>query len=59
MSAQKRRFSVTFTSPYIRRLKGLVKEGLYIDDQDAIRHAMRRLFEYHNVPIMPEEVSSW
>lgn len=59
MSVSKRRFSVTFTTAYISRLKRLVAEGLYIDDQDAIRHAMRRLFDHHGIPLMPEEASGW
>jgi Arc/MetJ-type ribon-helix-helix transcriptional regulator len=54
---EKKRFSVTFTTPYIQRLDRLVKEGLYIDHQAAIRAAMRRLFEYHKIPLTIEEVS--
>jgi len=45
----KRRFSVTLTTPYIKALNQLVEEGLYMDHQDAIRHALRRLFQYHGI----------
>ena len=45
----KKRFSVTLTKPYIEALNRLVDEGLYIDHQDAIRDALRRLFQYHKI----------
>lgn len=48
-NADKRRFSVTLTRPYIEALDSLVDEGLYIDHQDAIRDALRRLFQFHGM----------
>jgi len=48
-NANKRRFSVTLTTPYIEALDSLVEEGLYMDHQDVIRHALRRLFQYHGI----------
>jgi len=47
--ADKRRFSVTLTGPYIEALNRLVKEGFYLDHQDAIRDALRRLFRFHGM----------
>ena len=48
-NSDKKRFSVTLTRSYIEALDRLVEEGLYIDHQDAIRHALRRLFQYHGM----------
>ena len=55
----KRRFSVTLTTPYLERLKTLVETGFYIDPQDLTRHALRRLFIHHGIPLTLEEVSGW
>jgi len=57
-NTDKRRFSVTLTRPYIEALDRLVEEGLYIDHQDAIRHALRRLFQYHGMELFLEKVGS-
>jgi len=55
--ADKRRFSVTLTGPYIEALNRLVEKGLYLDHQDAIRDALRRLFKYHGIePLYSEPV---
>ena len=51
----KRRFSVTLTAAYIGALDRLVEEGLYIDHQDAIRDALRRLYEYHGIEPFSEK----
>lgn len=45
----KRRFSVTLTGRYKEALDSLVKMGLYIDHQDAIRSSLRHLFQHHGV----------
>lgn len=45
----KKRFSVTLTGPYIEALDRLVKDGLYMDHQAAIREALRQLFQYHGI----------
>lgn len=58
MSAHKRRFSVTLTPPYIDRLDRLVRKGIDMNHQDAIRAALRRYFEYHGIPLTLEEVSA-
>ena len=47
--AGKRRFSVTLTKPFMTALEKLVDKGLYIDNQDALRHALRQLFRYHGI----------
>lgn len=48
-SDEKRRFSVTLTPIYIRALDAVVDEGHYMDHQDAIRHALRHLFQHHGI----------
>lgn len=54
-NSDKRRFSVTLTTAYVKALDRLVDEGLYIDHQDAIRDALRRLFEYHGLEPFSKE----
>ena len=56
MTADKRRFSVTLTKPYIEALDRLVEEGLYMDHQSGIRHALRRLFRYHGMEPLYNEL---
>jgi len=52
----KKRFSVTLTGPYIERLDRLVDEGLYLDHQAGIRHALRRLFRFHGIEPLYNEL---
>ena len=47
--SEKKRLSVTLTRPYINALDHLVKKGLYMEHQDAIRTALRRLFQFHGI----------
>ena len=47
--ADKKRFSVTLTTAYVEALDRLIEVGIYLDHQDAIRDALRRLFQYHGV----------
>ena len=47
--AVKKRFSVTLTEPYVEALDSLVDKGLYMDQQDAIRGSLRRLFRHHSI----------
>lgn len=52
----KKRLTVTLTGPFAERLSRLVDEGLYIDNQDAIRDALRRLFKAHGMEIKRDSV---
>jgi len=45
----KKRFSVTLTTAYVDALDSLVENGLYLDHQDGIRGALRRLFRHHGI----------
>jgi len=57
MAVKKKRYSVTLTELYIVRLNSLVEEGVYLDHQDAIRSALRRLFQFHGMePLYSEQV---
>ena len=58
LGGNKRRFSVTLTGPYIEALDRLVEEGLYIDHQDAIRDALRRLFTHQGIKPFSEKESN-
>ena len=56
----KKRYSVSLTNAYILALDQLVEIGIYMEEQDAIRHALRRLFKYYGLdpftgPQLPEE----
>jgi len=53
--SDKKRFSVTLTTAYVEALDGLVDVGVYLDLQDVIRDALRRLFRSHRIePFFPE-----
>ena len=43
------RISLTLTEVYLDALDQLVEEGLYMEQQDAIRDALRRLFRHHEI----------
>jgi len=58
MSTQRRRFSVTLTPPYVERLNRLVEAGLFLDHQEVIRIALRRLFQNQGIPLTLEEATS-
>ena len=51
----KKRYSVTLTNAYIGALDGLIEVGIYMDHQDAIRDALRRLFQYHGIEPFSEK----
>ena len=59
MSKKRTRFSVTLTPPYIERMERLVKAGIFLDNQEIIRLAMRRLFKEQGIPMTIEEAASW
>lgn len=54
--ADKKRFSVTLTTAYVEALDRLVGVGVYLDHQDAIRDALRRLFQFHGLEPFSEKV---
>jgi len=43
----KKRLTLTLTKVYVETLDYLVDEGLYMEYQDAIRAALRLLFQHH------------
>ncbi len=51
----KKRYSVTLTTAYIKALNQLIEVGIYMDHQDAIRDALRRLFQYHGIEPFSEK----
>lgn len=52
---EKKRFSVTLTTAYVEALDRLVEVGIYLDHQDAIRDALRQLFQYHRIEPFAEK----
>jgi Arc/MetJ-type ribon-helix-helix transcriptional regulator len=51
----KKRYSVTLTTAYVKALDQLIEVGIYMDHQDAIRDALRRLFQYHGIEPFSEK----
>ncbi len=49
----KTRVSVTLTQHYIDGMDRLIQLGVYPERQDAIRQALRDLFEKHKAPHNP------
>ncbi|MCW4050397.1 MAG: ribbon-helix-helix domain-containing protein [Candidatus Bathyarchaeota archaeon] len=56
MTANKKRYSVTLTELYIKRLDRLIEQGIYLDHQTAIREALRRLFIFHGMEPLYKEL---
>ncbi len=53
----KKRYSVTLTERYVERLDRLIEEGVYLDQQAAIRDALRHIFQHHGMePLYIERV---
>lgn len=48
-SIEKTRVSVTLMPPYMKFLKKLINEGVYIDQPEALRAALRLLFISHGM----------
>jgi len=48
-NTDKRRLTLTLTRVYVEALNYLVDEGLYMEQQDAIRTALRLLFRHHGL----------
>ena len=49
MSKRSKRHSLILREPYIRALDILVEQGIYMENQDAIRCALRTLFQRHGI----------
>jgi len=54
---EKKRISVTLTSVFVDALDQLVEEGIYMEQQGAIRDALRRLFQFHRIEPFGEKVA--
>lgn len=50
MAVEKERLSLWLTKRYLDALDHLVKEGIYLERQTAIRAALRLLFKSHGIP---------
>ena len=47
----KKRVSVTFTKPYIEAIDHLIKGGVYVNQTELIKDALRRLFRHFEIRI--------
>jgi len=46
-----KRYSVTLRGVYVEYLEALVEQGVYHEEQDAIRQALRLLFDTHDIKL--------
>jgi len=53
--ANRKRIGLSLTPAYLEALKQLVEKGLYMEPQDAIRDAMRHLFQFHGIESFSEK----
>lgn len=51
----KGRLTVRVPKKYLDLLEGLVREGIYSNKNEAVREALRRLFEYYGILRQGEE----
>ncbi len=47
--SDRKRIGLTLTKVYVDALDQLVEEGLYMEHQEAIRAALRRLFQFYGL----------
>ena len=45
----KKRIGLLLTKVYVDALEELVERGIYLENQVAIRSALRRLFQFHGI----------
>ena len=57
----KKRISVTLTEPYLEALDRLVEEGVYVDQGEVVKDALRRIYLHYGIkPFSPKgEVGTW
>jgi len=57
MPVEKERVSVTLTTPYLKFLEHVVKDGTYLRPGEALRAGLRLLMKEHDFRITPEETA--
>ncbi len=43
------------TNPYVTAMDQLIKDGLYENQSEIIKDALRRLFQHYEIPLITEE----
>ena len=56
VSVERKRFSVTLSPFYLDRIDHLVEKGIFSYRQNAIRAAVRNLFQFHGMEPIPKEL---
>ncbi len=51
----KKRVATKMTNPYLTAMNQLIKDGLYENQSEIIKDALRRLFQHYEIPLITEE----
>ncbi len=51
---EKKRVDVTMASPYINGMELLIKDGLYENQTEIIKDALRRLFRHYELSLIDD-----
>jgi Arc/MetJ-type ribon-helix-helix transcriptional regulator len=51
---QRKRVDVTMANPYLSGMDLLIKDGLYENQSEIIKDALRRLFQHYEIPLVSE-----
>jgi Arc/MetJ-type ribon-helix-helix transcriptional regulator len=51
---EKKRVDVTMAYPYLKGMELLIKDGLYENQTEIIKDALRRLFRHYELPLIDD-----
>ena len=56
---QKRRVGVTMANPYLEGMDLLIKDGLYENQAEIVKDALRRLFNHYEIHSISDACSKY
>jgi Arc/MetJ-type ribon-helix-helix transcriptional regulator len=51
---QKKRVEIVMSNPYVEGMQLLIKDGLYENQAEIVKDALRRLFIHYEIPIVSD-----
>jgi Arc/MetJ-type ribon-helix-helix transcriptional regulator len=49
---------IKMTNPYLTGMEQLIKDGLYENQTEIIKDALRRLFQHYEIPLITQETET-
>ncbi|MGD6809221.1 MAG: ribbon-helix-helix domain-containing protein [Candidatus Bathyarchaeia archaeon] len=53
-----KRVDIKMTKPYLTGMEQLIKDGLYENQTEIIKDALRRLFQHYEIPLITQETET-